>query len=89
MSTEASVSRREAMARPQRTKLDGSQEVARLLGGRDADADRVKLVCDNLHDQTKGPFREAFDRERALALRQRVAVFFTPEHGSLDPENLL
>ena len=80
--TEALAGWREVTARPQRTKLDWRQEVARLLEGRYADAERVTLVCDNLNTHTKGAFYEAFDRERAFALSQRVEFCFTPKHGS-------
>ena len=73
---------REATARPQRTKSDWAVEVARMLDGRYAECEYVKLVCDNLNTHTKGAFYEAFEPEVARAYVKRIRFCHTPKHGS-------
>ncbi|XOF35219.1 MAG: transposase [Candidatus Electrothrix sp. YB6] len=59
--------RREATARPRRTKTDWAVEVARLLESRCAECKKITLVCDNLNTHTKGALYEAFSPDRARA----------------------
>lgn len=59
----------QATARPQRTKVDWTVEVAALLDTRYPDCDRVTLVCDNLNTHTMGAFYEAFAPDRAGSTR--------------------
>jgi hypothetical protein len=73
---------REVQVRERRTKVDWAVEVAALLEGRYAEAQKVILVCDNLNTHTKGAFYEAFDPERARALVRRIEFRHTPKHGS-------
>ena len=73
---------RETQVRERRTKVDWAVEVAALLEGRYAQAQKVILVCDNLNTHTKGAFYEAFDPERARALARRIEIRHTPKHGS-------
>ena len=82
MFTEPLSGWREATARPQRTKADWAEEVARLLEGRYAQCPVVTLVSDNLNTHTKGAFYEVFDPERARNLVRRIAFCQTPKHGS-------
>jgi hypothetical protein len=73
---------RQATARPQRTKADWALEVAALLQGRYAEADKVILVCDNLNTHTKGAFYEVFEPAVARQLVKRIEFCYTPKHGS-------
>lgn len=73
---------REVSVQAQRTKVDWAKEVARLLEGRYAKAEKVILVCDNLNTHTLGAFYEAFAPERARALVSRLEIRHTPKHGS-------
>lgn len=73
---------REVQVRERRTKVDWAVEVAALLNGRYAQAEKVILVCDNLNTHTKGAFYEAFDPETARALVRRIEIRHTPKHGS-------
>ena len=68
--------------RERRTKIDWAQEVAALLQGRYASAEKIILVCDNLNTHTIGAFYEAFDPETARALVRRLEFRHTPKHGS-------
>jgi DDE superfamily endonuclease len=73
---------RQVTVRPQRTKIDWAIEVADLLRGRYAKAQKVILVCDNLNTHTPGAFYEAFDPATARSLVQRLEFCHTPKHGS-------
>jgi hypothetical protein len=73
---------REVRVRQRRTKVDWAEEVAALLRGQYASAEKVVLVCDNLNTHTKGAFYEAFDPETARALARRIDFRHTPKHGS-------
>ncbi len=66
----------------QRTKIDWVVEMAYLLRGRYAEAEKVILVCDNLNTHTIGVFDEAFDLAEARALVRRLEFWHTPKHGS-------
>jgi DDE superfamily endonuclease len=72
---------REVRVRHRRTKADWAEEMALLLRGRYAKAEKVVLVCDNLNTHTMGAFYEAFDPETARAL-VRLEFRHTPKHGS-------
>jgi len=73
---------RQVSARERRTKQDWAQEVAALLRGRYADAEVVRLVCDNLNTHTAGAFYEAFPAAEARELVRRLEFHYTPKHGS-------
>ncbi len=59
---------REVCVRQQRTKIDWALEVARLLKGRYAKAEKVLLVCDNLNTHTIGAFYEASEPDRSCRI---------------------
>jgi hypothetical protein len=82
MFCEPLVGWRQVTVRERRTKIDWASEVAELLRGRYAEAEKVILVCDNLNTHTIGAFYEAFDPETARALVRRVEFRHTPRHGS-------
>jgi hypothetical protein len=82
MFTEPLSGWRQATARSQRTKADWAIEVAHLLQGRYAEAEKVTLVCDNLNTHTKGAFYEVFDPQTARQLVRRIEFCYTPKHGS-------
>jgi hypothetical protein len=73
---------RQVRVRERRTKVDWALEMAQLLCGRYARAEKVILVCDNLNTHTIGAFYEAFDPETARGLVRRVEFRHTPKHGS-------
>jgi len=58
MFTEPLAGWREVAVRKRRTKVDWATEMANLLHGRYADAERVILVCDNFNTHTMGAFYE-------------------------------
>ena len=73
---------RQVRGRQQRTKIDWALEMAELLRGRYAGAEKVIVVCDNLNTHTIGAFYEAFDPATAWSLIGRLEFRHTPKHGS-------
>jgi hypothetical protein len=73
---------RQVSVREQRTKIDWAWEMAELLRGRYAEAEKVILVCDQLNTHTLGAFYEAFDPATAWSLIRRLELRPTPKHGS-------
>jgi hypothetical protein len=73
---------REAAVRETKTEVDWAVEMASLLEGRYARADRVVVVCDDLNTHTKGAFYESFAPDRARRLVRRIEFCDTPKHGS-------
>ena len=55
---------RHVRVRAQRTKVDWALEMEALLRTRDAEAQKVLVVCDNFNTHTMGAFYEAFAAER-------------------------
>ena len=72
MFTEPLAGWREVAVRERKTKIDWAVEMARLLEGRYAGAEKVIVVCDNLNTHTRGAFYEAFDPERARRLVRHI-----------------
>ena len=73
---------RHVTARPRRTKIDWALEMAFLIEGRYANAEKVIVVCDNLNTHTKGAFYECFPADRARNIAGRIEFQKTPKHGS-------
>jgi hypothetical protein len=73
---------RRAAVREQKTKIDWALEVAVLLEEDYPDAEKVRLVCDNLNVHSLGAFYEVFDPVRARSLVRRLEIIPTPKHGS-------
>ena len=46
------------------------------------DAEKIRLVVDNLNIHTPASFYELFDAERARELSRRIEFCYTPVHGS-------
>jgi hypothetical protein len=80
--TEALAGWREVSVRPQRTAVDWAQELAALLEGRYAQAEKVIVICDQLNTHTIGSLYKAFPPEKARRLAQRIEIHYTPKHGS-------
>jgi hypothetical protein len=46
------------------------------------DAEKIRLVCDNLSTHSPAAFYEAFSAEIAHRLARKIEFFYTPVHGS-------
>lgn len=73
---------RQVGVRDRRTKQDWAIEMAGLLQGKYAEAEVVRLVCDNLNTHTPGAFYQVFSPDEARALVKRLEFHYTPKHGS-------
>jgi hypothetical protein len=82
LSVEPLAGWREVAVRETKTKVDWAIEMALLLEGRYADAERVIVVCDNLNTHTKGAFYQNFAPARARQLVRRIEFCYTSKHGS-------
>jgi DDE superfamily endonuclease len=66
----------------QRTKQDYAQFIDQIISEHYRDADKVKLVQDNLNTHTKGSFYEHLPVHRAGELSALIDFVYTPKHGS-------
>lgn len=82
MFTEPLQGWRAVRIRAHRTKVDWAMELEVLLRTRYAEAEKVRLICDNLNTHTMGAFYEAFAAPRARELVRRLEFRYTPKHGS-------
>jgi DDE superfamily endonuclease len=73
---------RTVSVREHKTAIDWATEVQHLLDTRYPEADRIRLVCDNLTTHGLGSLYEAFPPEQARALAARLEIHHTPKHGS-------
>ena len=66
----------------QRTAVDWAWYVRELLDVHYPDAERVRLVMDNLNTHTPASLYKAFPAHEARRLAQRLEIHYTPKHGS-------
>jgi len=65
-----------------RTRLDWAHQVRRLLDCDYPEAERVRLVLDNLNTHSIASLYEAFEPTEARRLARRLELHHTPKHGS-------
>src|SRR5579859_4401808 len=65
-----------------RTRLDFAATIRWLVDEIYPEAERIRLVMDNLNTHTAASLYEAFEPEEAQRLWQRLEVHYTPKHGS-------
>ena len=82
MLTEPLGSHRQVNIRKRRTGKDWAYEIKNLVEVEYPQAERIRLVCDNLNTHTLGSLYEAFSAEEAHKLAQRIEIHYTPKHGS-------
>jgi DDE superfamily endonuclease len=73
---------RTVSVREHKTAIDWATEVKQLLETQYPEADRIRLVCDNLNTHGLDSLYEAFPPEQARALAARLEIHHTPKHGS-------
>jgi hypothetical protein len=73
---------RYAQVREQRTKKDYAQFIDKIIREHYSDANKIKLVQDNLNTHTKGSFYEHLSVLRAGELASLIDFVYTPKHGS-------
>ena len=73
---------RRVWVRPKRRRLEFA-EVARELAEKVyPEAERIRLVCDQLNTHTPAAFYERYAPEEAQRLAERIEFVYTPVHGS-------
>lgn len=65
-----------------RTRNDWAHQVRRLLEEDYPQAERVRLVLDNLNTHSTASLYEAFEPQEARRLARRLELHYTPKHGS-------
>jgi hypothetical protein len=66
----------------QRTKADWAQHIKDLVDVRYPQAERIRLVLDNLNTHTPGALYEVFAPAEAKRLADKLEIHYTPKHGS-------
>ena len=82
MFTEPLSGRRYVSVTERRTAADWAGEIDALLTERYPDAEKVRLVCDNLNTHKPGSLYEVFPPAKAGSLAERLEIRYTPKHGS-------
>ena len=82
MFTEPLRGLRTVSVREHKTAIDWATEVQQLLDLQYPEAERIRLVCDNLNTHGIGSLYEAFPPEQARRLASRLEIHHTPKHGS-------
>jgi hypothetical protein len=80
--TEPLAGWRHVQASERRTKIDWATQIEQLLDVYYPDAERIRLVMDNLNTHSIGSLYEAFPPQKALRLAKRLEIHHTPKHGS-------
>jgi hypothetical protein len=65
-----------------RTKQDFAQQMRDLVDGDFPEAEKIRLVVDNLNTHTPAALYETFPAAEAHRIRQRLDFHYTPKHGS-------
>ena len=65
-----------------RTRTDWAHQVRRLLDEQYPQAERIRLVLDNLNTHNTASLYEAFEPHEARRLARRLELHHTPKHGS-------
>jgi hypothetical protein len=66
----------------QRTKLDFAHQMQWLVDERYPDAERIRVVLDNLSTHRLAALYEAFDPAEARRIARKLELHYTPKHGS-------
>jgi hypothetical protein len=73
---------RRVSSRESRTAIDWAEEVRQLLEEDYPEADKVKLLCDNLNIHNISSLYKAFSAPEAHRLARRLELYHTPLNGS-------
>ena len=74
--------RRHVTVTERRTKADFARQMKALCDDLYPDADRVRVVLDNLNTHTAGALYEAFEPAEARRLAAKLEFHYTPKHAS-------
>lgn len=80
--TEPLVGWRHVVASERRTKKDWASQIKELLDVHYPNAQRIRLVMDNLNTHSISSLYETFPPTEAMRLAKRLEIHYTPKHGS-------
>lgn len=73
---------RRVSSRPTRKRQDWAEEVCRLLEVDYPQAEKIRLVCDNLNTHDIASLYSRYEAEKAHRLARRLEIIHTPRNGS-------
>ena len=73
---------RKVFVRERRTMIDWAFSIREILDVHYPDAEKVRLVLDNINTHTGASLYEAFSPTEARHLLSRLEIHYTPKHGS-------
>lgn len=76
------VGKRHVTITDRRTRKDWAIQIKDMLDNRYPDAEKVRLVMDNLNTHSITSLYETFDPKEARRLAERLEIHYTPKHGS-------
>jgi hypothetical protein len=82
LEVEPLAGRRHVGVTEHRTRTDWAWWIKGMLDERYPDADKVRLVMDNLNTHSTTSLYETFPPEEARRLAERLEIHYTPKHGS-------
>lgn len=65
-----------------RTRIDWAIQIRNLVDVYYPEAEKIRVVMDNLNTHTYGSLYEAFPPEEARRIAERIEIHYTPKHGS-------
>jgi hypothetical protein len=82
LEVEPLAGRRHVAVTERRTRVDWAYFIKGMLDERYPEAEKVRLVMDNLNTHSPASLYEAFEPEEARRLARRLEIHYTPKHGS-------
>jgi DDE superfamily endonuclease len=82
MSFEPKASWRHVDVRERRTALDFAQQMRKLTNDHYREAEKIRVVLDNLNTHTPAALYEAFEPEEARGILRKLEFHYTPKHAS-------
>lgn len=82
MEVEPLAGKRHVAVTERRTRKDWALQIKEMLDERYPDANKVRLVMDNLNTHNIPSLYEAFEPGEARHLAERLDIHYTPKHGS-------
>jgi hypothetical protein len=82
MEVEPLAGKRHVAVTERRTRRDWAIQIKQMLDERYPNATKVRLVMDNLNTHSIASLYEAFEPKEARRLAERLAIHYTPKHGS-------
>ena len=73
---------RQVSVTDRRTADDWSQQIKWLVDEKYPEAEKIRLVMDNLNTHTKASLYKTFEPEEAHRIASKLEIHYTPKHGS-------